>query len=449
MSKIIEKLFSKFSDTKVFHNNEIPDWIKVPSAYVRKEHIIKQLKIYWPTEKEQNFVRDLPIKKQNLANINLIPELIPIKMPNWVNGITKENYFYIPKEAIRNEKKESLHWQNIDWWLVAFLLLESTHERLWEYKYGPIHSYRWKLKNWNDIMWDYAWVNRIGIFLRKWALADDFEENVTYKMSENIRISHDLDAIKLTKQIILKQLGLKIFQSLKYLVKRKFKKSLMIICSIFKILRHANEYDNIKKVITKEDNLFIKPIINIHSRSKNRGPLKWLLDPSYSLNDQEILNLLKILRKKGWEIGLHPSYFSFNSSKEILREKLRLKKILKFNVKSIRQHWLRFSWKETWLAQNKAGLDNDYTLMFNDKAGFRNSAALTFTSFYLKNTNHKINSSSFMDAHKRENSLFDKILDEVSLVKGSTCFLWHTHTLGKGFGWEKDWEECILKLKQN
>ena len=35
------------------------------------------------------------------------------------------------------------------------------------------YIYSNKLKNWDERIWNYAWVNRIAIFLSKWAAIDD------------------------------------------------------------------------------------------------------------------------------------------------------------------------------------------------------------------------------------------------------------------------------------
>ena len=60
--------------------------------------------------------------------------------------------------------------KKVDWWTAIFLLMEGWHERIWEKTRGVIHSYSFKLKDWDTRAWDHAWVNRIALFLRKWFL---------------------------------------------------------------------------------------------------------------------------------------------------------------------------------------------------------------------------------------------------------------------------------------
>ena len=131
---------------------------------------------------------------------------------------------------------------------------------------------------------------------------------------------------------------------------------------------------------------------------------------------------------------------------EITDLKKRLEKIVGKEIINVRQHWLRFSWEKTWKAQKKAGLKSDFTLMFNDRSGFRNSTALSFSSYY-ESKNHKSGGSSFMDANPDRDNAFDKIVKELNACFGETSILWHNHTLSSNFGWYRSWRRCLNILK--
>ena len=148
-------------------------------------------------------VKNLPVKIKKLEFINIVPKLLPIKMPTWVSGVEENNIFYVPEEAIVEKLNGVLDWQKVDWWLASFLYIECIHERCWEFLYGPICSYSNKLKDWDEKIWNYAWVNRIAIFLSKWAAIEDSCWIKNYKYRENIRMTHDLDAIQLTAPILI------------------------------------------------------------------------------------------------------------------------------------------------------------------------------------------------------------------------------------------------------
>jgi len=75
--------------------------------------------------------------------------------------------------------------------------------------------------------------------------------------------------------------------------------------------------------------------------------------------------------RRGWEIGLHPSWYSFDDVDEMKRQKAALEKALGRDVVSVRQHYLHYDIRVTPRVQAEAGLKYDATLGFNDNVGFR------------------------------------------------------------------------------
>ena len=83
------------------------------------------------------------------------------------------------------------------------------------------------------------------------------------------------------------------------------------------------------------------------------------------------------LKQSQHQIGLHPSYDTWKHLIQLLSKEVSGKSLGKWEYCS-RQHWLRFSWRRTWVAQQDAGLAKDTTLMFNDRAGFRTGSAIAW-----------------------------------------------------------------------
>ena len=57
------------------------------------------------------------------------------------------------------------------------------------------------------------------------------------------------------------------------------------------------------------------------------GRTNHIYDPDYKINDPKITNLIKNIHKRGHEIGLHPSYDTYQSPRLIKKEAELLKKI--------------------------------------------------------------------------------------------------------------------------
>ncbi len=184
-----------------------PNKLPLPNFYKRREHVLLALGCYWP--KNISSVTSLPIKHAKKTPIISGPlRLVEINLPTWATHCGLNGRMLVPAEVVENKKINDETWRFIDWWLAAFILLEAWHERVWELQNGPIHSYSFHLKGWDKRAWQHAWVNRIGLFLRAWAIdrGDQFTaEHLGHPPDFKIHMTHDVDAVQKTLSIRLKQ----------------------------------------------------------------------------------------------------------------------------------------------------------------------------------------------------------------------------------------------------
>ena len=157
---------------------------------------------------------------------------------------------------------------------------------------------------------------------------------------------------------------------------------------------------------------------------------------------------------------MHPGFNSWNKSKEIYLQKKFLESTVNYDLKKCRQHWLRFSWRDTWKCQYEAGFTHDSTLMFNDRPGFRNSAAIEWhpwNNIDLRAHNIIAEPTIFMDSHfydynqfsdKKRRKIMARYINECRFVSGTVSLLWHPHSLSKDYGWEKGYYDCIELVKK-
>lgn len=102
-------------------------------------------------------------------------------------------------------------------------------------------------------------------------------------------------------------------------------------------------------------------------------------DCTYNLSDRVVFDgqectvteMIREIDRRGWEIGLHPSWYSFNDLDEMKSQKAALDTALGHDALSVRQHYLHYDIRVTPRIQAEAGLLYDSTLGFNDNIGFR------------------------------------------------------------------------------
>jgi hypothetical protein len=93
-------------------------------------------------------------------------------------------------------------------------------------------------------------------------------------------------------------------------------------------------------------------------------------DRGYQLQDKRNLALKKALRSRGVEMGIHPSYRTFNSEANFRKELALVRQWLGESELGGRQDYLRWN-PETWLLWESLGMAYDASVGYADYVGFR------------------------------------------------------------------------------
>jgi hypothetical protein len=173
------------------------------------------------------------------------------------------------------------------------------------------------------------------------------------------------------------------------------------------------------------------------------------VDGDYDIRHPWIRRLLKRIHERGHEIGLHPSYNSYNKPLVIKDEFSRLKDVCREEGISqlhwgSRQHILRWEMPLTASAYVDAGLMYDSTLGYSDQVGFRCGTCWEYQVFDLLNgctidlierpliaMEFTIMSDHYMGLGNSSQA-FDalvKIKKECFRVGGNFTLLWHNNNL--------------------
>jgi hypothetical protein len=110
------------------------------------------------------------------------------------------------------------------------------------------------------------------------------------------------------------------------------------------------------------------------------------VDGNYRLDDPAIRALITEIHARGHELGLHPSYHTFNDAAALAAEYRHLRAVMaRQGVEQSRwggrQHYLRWQAPHTWRHWEAAGLDYDSTLAYADRVGFRCGTCYAFPAY--------------------------------------------------------------------
>ena len=163
-----------------------------------------------------------------------------------------------------------------------------------------------------------------------------------------------------------------------------------------------------------------------------------------------VAEMIREIDRQGWEIGLHPSWYSFDNADELKRQKESLEKALDHEVVSIRQHYLHYDIRVTPAVHSTAGFKYDSTLGFNDNVGFRFGTSYPWHLYDLKSEKELpimeiplvIQDSAMLNSKKGmrldEDTALQyvvQIAEEVEKVGGVLTLLWHPSHIDKPSYW--------------
>ncbi|MGB3290148.1 MAG: polysaccharide deacetylase family protein [Burkholderiaceae bacterium] len=173
------------------------------------------------------------------------------------------------------------------------------------------------------------------------------------------------------------------------------------------------------------------------------------LDAEYDIEHPAIRHLLRRIYDRGHEIGLHPSYNTYDRPSLIRGEFERLIRACEgIGVKQKhwggRMHYLRWENPTTLQAWEDGGLSYDSTLGYADHAGFRCGTCFEYPAFNLEKQQIlmlrvrplivmevSVLDPIYMGIEQEEMAfeMFRQLKDTCRVMKGSFTLLWHNSSL--------------------
>lgn len=175
-------------------------------------------------------------------------------------------------------------------------------------------------------------------------------------------LSHDVDRVKKTFQYathFLKSIKNIDPGSAAYQIKSLFQKS---------------HYWNFYKIMEVERKLGVTSTFFFLNETYPFRPWKlpsWRLSLGYyDLFETKLQIAIRDLDSRGWEVGLHGSYLSYNDIDLLRKEKSDLESIIGHPIIGVRQHYLNLD-RHTWECQADVGFVYDASFGFTDAIGFK------------------------------------------------------------------------------
>jgi len=166
-------------------------------------------------------------------------------------------------------------------------------------------------------------------------------------------------------------------------------------------------------------------------------------DALYEVEHPAITTLMRQIDERGHEIGLHPSYGTYQDPNAIAAEASRLRQVcaevgIEQRVRGGRMHYLRWEHPTTMLGWVRAGMSYDSTLSYADRPGFRCGTCFEYPAFDpikgevltlrirpLIAMECTVMAERYMDLGYGAYEKFTQLKNTCQSVKGCFTLLWH------------------------
>ncbi len=180
-------------------------------------------------------------------------------------------------------------------------------------------------------------------------------------------------------------------------------------------------------------------------------------DTAPSIHKKDFKKLVNRLGTKQ-KIGIHPSYASYASVKELEKEYYSMSYIIKNKIQRSRQHYLKMKFPETFRNLIRLGIRQEFSMGWVSQVGFRAGIARSFPFYDLEKEKetHLILVPFFaMDRSMKDYMNIDRtkareelmiLVNRVKEVSGQFCMLWHNDSIsdaGEWKGWREIFEEMV------
>ena len=182
-------------------------------------------------------------------------------------------------------------------------------------------------------------------------------------------------------------------------------------------------------------------------------------DKNIPIESTEFQELIKRLGDYA-DIGIHPSYASFDDKTKLKSEVYQLSRILNRDIAKSRQHFLRMNLPMTYHNLIDLDIKEDYTMGYASQPGFRAGIADSFFFYDLDHdgpTPLRVHPFALMDGTMRDYlnmepnaaiELARNLIRETKKVNGTFITLWHNETLSdakRWAGWLDVYKQIIIE----
>ncbi|MEN9511319.1 MAG: hypothetical protein RLZZ370_1138 [Bacteroidota bacterium] len=150
--------------------------------------------------------------------------------------------------------------------------------------------------------------------------------------------------------------------------------------------------------------------------------------------------------------GIHPSWESKTNAAQLHKEQTELERIIGQQVRDSRQHFLAFSFPETFRNLVQSGITQDYSLGWPERAGFRAATSWPFAFYdvlrdkqealgFIPSCAMDVTLKDYMNLNAADAILLGNELKEKARREGGVfCFIVHNESMSETGSW-KGWQK--------